>query len=48
MLDKDKLQQWSKKALHYAETEDLYSMPQKVAAIIETMVEEKRKAGDNH
>jgi len=48
MLDKGKLQQWSKKALHYAEIEDLYSMPQKVAAIIETMVEEKRKAGGNH
>jgi UDP-glucose:(heptosyl)LPS alpha-1,3-glucosyltransferase len=43
MLDKDKLQQWSEKALHYAETEDLYSMPQKVASIIEIMVEEKQK-----
>ena len=41
MLDKTKLQQWSDKALDYAETEDLYSMPQKVAAIIETMVKER-------
>jgi UDP-glucose:(heptosyl)LPS alpha-1,3-glucosyltransferase len=41
MLDKTKLQQWSDKALDYAETEDLYSMPQKVAAIIEIMAEEK-------
>ncbi len=37
MLDHDKLSQWSKHALQYAETEDLYSMPQKVAAMIETM-----------
>jgi UDP-glucose:(heptosyl)LPS alpha-1,3-glucosyltransferase len=43
MLDSDKLQQWSDRALHYADTEDLYSMPQKVAAIIETMVQKNRE-----
>ena len=41
MLDKDKLNQWSEQALLYADTEDLYSMPQKVARIIETMVKVK-------
>lgn len=42
MLDSDKLQHWSDRALHYADTVDLYSMPQKVAAMIEIMVEQKR------
>lgn len=41
MLDKEKLQDWSDKAIHYANTEDLYSMPQKVAAMIETMAKQK-------
>ncbi len=42
MLDSDKLQHWSAQALHYAETEDLYSMPEKVAAIIESMATQKQ------
>lgn len=50
MLDKNELQHWSDKALQYAEAEDLYSMPQKVVAIIEKMVDEKsmdhRKVGE--
>ncbi|MCL4133063.1 UNVERIFIED_CONTAM: hypothetical protein GTU68_031446 [Idotea baltica] len=41
MMDKDKLKQWSEQALRYADSEDLYSMPEKVAAIIETMAEQK-------
>ena len=41
MLDREKLQHWSNHALQYAETEDLYSMPEKVAAIIETMAAQK-------
>lgn len=41
MMDKDKLQQWSEQALQYAHSEDLYTMPEKVAAMIETMAEKK-------
>jgi UDP-glucose:(heptosyl)LPS alpha-1,3-glucosyltransferase len=43
MLDKDKLQQWSQHALHYAATEDLYSMPQQAAAVIRSQAKQKRK-----
>jgi UDP-glucose:(heptosyl)LPS alpha-1,3-glucosyltransferase len=43
MLDRERLQHWSDRALHYADTEDLYSMPQKVAAIIETMVQKNKE-----
>ncbi len=35
MLQTEKLQQWSDNGLKYAETEDLYSMPEKAADIIE-------------
>jgi len=43
MLDHKQLTNWSKQALIYAEREDLYSMPNKVAAIIDQMVESRDK-----
>ena len=43
MLDKDKLQYWSKQALHYAATEDLYSMPQQAATVIKSLAKQKRE-----
>lgn len=43
MLDKDKLQYWSKQALHYAAIEDLYSMPRQAAAVITSLAKQKRK-----
>lgn len=43
MLNPDKLKQWSDNALNYADNEDLYSMPEKVAEIIREMVASKHK-----
>jgi UDP-glucose:(heptosyl)LPS alpha-1,3-glucosyltransferase len=51
MLDNARLKQWTDNALAYAEQEDLYSMPEKAAAIIEQMAEAKRSNendGENH
>lgn len=39
MLQPEKLRTWSEHALDYAQTEDLYSMPEKAAALIENLVE---------
>ena len=41
MLQTEKLQQWSDNGLKYAETEDLYSMPEKAADIIEQQLQLK-------
>ncbi|EMR13668.1 UDP-glucose:(heptosyl) LPS alpha1,3-glucosyltransferase WaaG [Methylophaga lonarensis MPL] len=41
MLQPEKLQTWSEHALNYARTEDLYSMPEKAAALIEHLVEQQ-------
>ena len=41
MLQTKKLQQWSENALEYAETEDLYSMPEEAADIIEQQLQFK-------
>ena len=43
VLQQDSLLKWSKNALDYAASEDLYSMPEKVADIIDQMVESKDK-----
>lgn len=43
MLDIAHLQQWSRNALDYAADEDLYSMPQKAAAIIRDMASNKQE-----
>jgi UDP-glucose:(heptosyl)LPS alpha-1,3-glucosyltransferase len=43
MLNQDKLAHWKQNELHYAEHEDLYSMPDKVAAIIRDMAAEKQE-----
>jgi len=41
ILQADKLQQWSENGLNYAATEDLYSMPEKAADIIEHVIQNK-------
>ena len=41
MLNRINLKSWSDSALKYASEEDLYSMPEKAAATIEAMAEEK-------
>jgi UDP-glucose:(heptosyl)LPS alpha-1,3-glucosyltransferase len=41
ILQADKLQQWSENGLNYASTEDLYSMPEKAADIIEHAIQNK-------
>lgn len=41
ILQADKLQQWSENGLNYAATEDLYSMPEKAADIIEHAIQNK-------
>jgi len=43
MLDPAALQQWSHQALSYAESEDLYSMPDKAAWIIRSMAAAKHE-----
>lgn len=43
MLDKESLDKWSINGLSYAESEDLYSMPRKVADIIDEMTHVKIK-----
>ncbi|NQY25709.1 MAG: glycosyltransferase family 4 protein [Piscirickettsiaceae bacterium] len=45
MLQSDGSEKWSENGLAYAESEDLYSMPEKVADIIDNMVTEK---GERH
>ncbi|MDH5358580.1 MAG: glycosyltransferase family 4 protein [Gammaproteobacteria bacterium] len=45
MLQADRLQQWSDKGLEYAASEDLYSMPEKAAQIIECMAKDNKHAG---
>jgi UDP-glucose:(heptosyl)LPS alpha-1,3-glucosyltransferase len=42
ILQADKLQQWSQNGLNYAATEDLYSMPEKAADIIEYAIRNTR------
>lgn len=44
MLDRDRLAQWSTAAINYAASEDLYSMPEKAATIIDTMARAKEPA----
>jgi UDP-glucose:(heptosyl)LPS alpha-1,3-glucosyltransferase len=39
MLSRERLANWSDNAINYAQTEDLYSMPEKAAAIISTMLD---------
>lgn len=46
MLQSD-MKKWSDNGLEYADVEDLYSMPEKVAEIIENMVSVKRKENCN-
>jgi UDP-glucose:(heptosyl)LPS alpha-1,3-glucosyltransferase len=41
ILQTDKLQQWSENGLNYAATENLYSMPEKAADIIEHAIQNK-------
>ena len=41
MLDKQRLRQLSQKALDYATTHDLYSMPQRAADLIVELAEKK-------
>lgn len=43
MLNPEALKYWSQQALYYAETEDLYSMPEKAARIIRTMAAAKNE-----
>ena len=43
MLDKTRLAEWSTQALHYAATEDLYSMPERAGQLIRQMVAAKQK-----
>ncbi|KKN06223.1 hypothetical protein LCGC14_1079440 [marine sediment metagenome] len=45
MLNKTTLSQYSQHALIYADTEDLYSMPQKAAAAITTLAQQKKELG---
>lgn len=42
MLHADKLKIWSENAIKYANTEDLYSMPQKAAKLIEDLAKSKK------
>ncbi len=44
MLDSEKLQKWSYNGLSYAEDAELYSMPEKVADIIEQSVKDKEES----
>jgi UDP-glucose:(heptosyl)LPS alpha-1,3-glucosyltransferase len=41
IIQADKLQQWSENGLNYAASEDLYSMPEKAADIIEHAIQNK-------
>lgn len=41
MLSRERLAKWSDNAINYAQTEDLYSMPEKAAAIISAMLDAK-------
>jgi UDP-glucose:(heptosyl)LPS alpha-1,3-glucosyltransferase len=41
MLEKEKLKSWSESALEYAESEDLYSMPERVAQLVRELASSK-------
>jgi len=43
MLNQHDIEEWSSKALMYADREDLYSMPEQAASIIRTMAQQKQK-----